>query len=89
LLIGRLAGRCCSGARDTSRTDTLAERKQAANEYGGRAPFRVLARVPEFGGGIKLQVITADFPRPFDIDPIAIVPGEVAALPVEIGTVSV
>ena len=67
----------------------LAKRKQAANEYGCSAPFRVLTRVPELGDDIRRDVTAVNLPRPFDVNAIAIVPREVAALPVEIGTVSV
>src|SRR3974390_387039 len=53
--------------------DMFAERKNTPGKHRRRAPFPVLARVPELRAGIRRQVVPLDLPWSFHIDAVTVV----------------
>ena len=70
--------------------DMLAHRQEAARVKRGRAPFAVLAFVETLNTGVRFRMVRANLDGPFERQPVAIAPGEVAARrPIKIGAVPV
>ena len=67
----------------------FAKRKTAASIESCVAPFVVVACVVEPGSDVRRWFVPSNTPWVDDVNPVAVSPGEVAALPIEVGVVSV
>src|SRR6266568_4773362 len=69
--------------------DMLSQWKKTTNKFGCGAPFSVLACVVGLEGNIGYGMVGMERNRSFEGEFIAIAPGELAVLPVEVGAISV
>ena len=68
---------------------TLTHRKEAAGIERSVAPLRVFALIKELGTRVRCGVTSVNREPLFDLHAIAVAPREVAAGPIEVGTVFV
>lgn len=69
--------------------DVLAHWEEAARIQCGGAPFAVLAFVEALSACVRFRTVRANFDGPFECQPVAIAPREVALRPIKICAVPV